>query len=148
MPPAQTSIDQRINTFTSTLKHVNQHTATALRAQLRSSLAPHCKIHVRAPLAFSCSTVNDACACLTRIRSDSIHIDSPVQTARHSDNPPQLAIPTRTSATSPEPPPPEGPHEDTDTDNPTPDMLAQLQQDLTELPNLIQSSVDSQAYAP
>jgi hypothetical protein len=27
-------------------------------------------------------------------------------------------------------------------------MLAQLQQDLTELPNLIQSSVDSQAYAP
>ena len=60
MPSAQTSIDQRLNTLTSTLKHANQHTATALRAQLRSSLAPHCKIHVRAPLAFSCSTVSDA----------------------------------------------------------------------------------------
>ena len=48
-----------------------------------------------------------------------------------------------------------GPHEDTDTDNPTPDMLAQLQQELTELPKLLQSPppleaepADSPAYAP
>jgi hypothetical protein len=83
LPSAQTSIDQRINTLTSTLKQVNQQTATALRIQLRSSLAPHCKIHVRAPPAFSCSTVNDACACLTRICSGPINIDSPDQPNKH-----------------------------------------------------------------
>ena len=135
---AQSWIDQRITTLTTTLRQVNQHTATALRTQLRTSLAPHCKIHLRAPHALSCSTINDACACLTRIRSEPIHIDSPIQTARHSDQPPsQLNEPTRAPAPRPEPPPPEGPHEDTDTDNHTPDMLAQHQHDLTELPKLI-----------
>ena len=156
MPSAQTSIDQRINTLTSTLRQVNQHTATALWTQLRTSLAPHCKIHLRAPHAFSCSTINDACACLTRIHSEPIHIDSPNQTASHSNHlPSQLDEPTRAPAPSPEPPPPEGPHEDTDTDNPTQDMLAQLQHDLIELSKLIQSPlqptaapVDSPAYAP
>jgi hypothetical protein len=75
------------------------------------------------------------------------HLPS-AQTSRHSDHPSQSDTPAPTSATSPEPPPPEGPHEDTDTDNPTPDMLAQFQHDLTELPNLIQSPMDSQTYAP
>ena len=44
LPSAQTSLDQRINTLTATLRQVTQHTATALRIQLRTSLAPHCKV--------------------------------------------------------------------------------------------------------
>ena len=54
LPSAQTSIYQRINTLTSTLRQVNQQTATALRIQLRTSLAPHCQVHLLAPHAFSC----------------------------------------------------------------------------------------------
>jgi Ulp1 family protease len=80
LPSAQTSIDQRIRPLTSTLRQVNQHTATALRSQLRTSLAPHCKVHLRTLHAFSCPTTNDACACLTRIRSKPITIDIPTQT--------------------------------------------------------------------
>ena len=80
LPSAQTSIDQRIRPLTSTLRQVNQHTATALRSQLRTSLAPHCTVHLRTLHAFSCPTTNDACACLTRIRSKPITIDIPTQT--------------------------------------------------------------------
>ena len=146
MPSSQTSIDQRIKTLTSTLRQVNQHTATAIRTQLRTSLAPHCKVHLRAPHAFSCSTINDACACLSRIHSEPIFIDSPNQTNTYSDHLSQLDEPTRAPTPSPEPPPPVGPHEDTDTNNPTPDMLAQLQHDLTELPKLFFSLPHPSTY--
>ena len=146
MPLAQTSIDQRINTLTSTLRQVNQHTATALRTQLRTSLAPPCKIHLRAPHAFSCSTINDACACLTRIHSEPIPIDSPNQTTMYSDQPSQLDEPTRAPAPSPEPPPPrDSTRTPTPTTTHTPDMLAQLQHDLIVLPKLIQSPLQPTA---
>jgi hypothetical protein len=106
LPSAQTSINQRINTLTSTLRQVNQHTATALRSQLRTSLALHCKVHLRTPHAFSCSTTNDACACLTQNRSKPISIDSPTQTNKYSDQPPQLDEPTSAPPPGPELPPP------------------------------------------
>jgi hypothetical protein len=123
LPSAQTSINQRINTLTSTLHQVNQQTATALRTQLRTSLSRHCKVHLRAPHAFSCSTTNDACTCLTQIRSGPIPIDSPTQTTVPNDQPPQQEEPTNAPPIGPELPP-LGPPDD--IDSPTPAMLVQL----------------------
>ena len=137
LPSAQTSLDQRINTLTATLRQVTQHTATALRIQLRTSLAPHCKVQLRAPSAFSCSTINDACACLTRFSTEPIAIDNPSQITTDNDQPSQLDEPKTPPSTTPGPP--------DDTDSPTPAMLVQLQQELAALPALLQSSTPSTA---